>query len=247
MWVANVLGAALLPEPISPMRRKRLAPRPEVCALICKCALDKILWADVCYGIIAEGNGRQAPPKILAPFTSVARLREIEPGIIALIERLGRVRGGKRSLDTFLKKVYKYEAKAKAVSQTDKGATIAEAIQAVLSEAAAAGAATWLSDDPTHEPTLHMVQPGSGGEAKLDEAIAELPQTSSVVAALLKAVSPAQAASLGLSTQIGQAAGVRCRRARARRTGRRTAGGRNCTCASAGAGASPGTGTAATG
>jgi hypothetical protein len=60
-WVANVLGAALLPEPIAPMRRKRLAPRPEVWALICKCALDKILWADVCYGIIAEGNGRHRP------------------------------------------------------------------------------------------------------------------------------------------------------------------------------------------
>ena len=51
--------------------------------------LDKIPWEDVCYGVIAEGNGRQAPAKIAAPFTSVARLREIEPGIVTLLEKLG--------------------------------------------------------------------------------------------------------------------------------------------------------------
>ena len=77
------------------------------------------------YGVIAEGNGRKAPPKIQAPFTSVARLREIEEGIVTLLEKMGRVRGGERSIDTFFKRVYKYDANAKAVAQTDKGATIA--------------------------------------------------------------------------------------------------------------------------
>jgi len=38
--------------------------------------------------------------------------------------------------------------------------------------------------------------------AKLDEAIAELPKQSSMVSALLSVVSPAQAANLGISTQI---------------------------------------------
>ena len=72
-WVANVLGAALLPEPVAPMKRKRLEPRHEMWAQICKCNFHKIAWEDDCYGVIAEGNGRKAPPKITAVFTSVAR------------------------------------------------------------------------------------------------------------------------------------------------------------------------------
>ena len=172
--------------------------------MLCKFQMDNIPWEDICYAIIAEGNGRAHPPKILpaARFTSVARLREIEGGIVALLEAFGRVRGGERSFDTFLKKVYRYESSAKAVAQTDKGDTISSCIKAVLAEASVAGAAVLLSDDPTRVPSVHFVQPGSGGEAKLDEAIAELPETSSIVSALLKAVSPAQAAQLGLSTQI---------------------------------------------
>ena len=99
-------------------------------------------------------------------------------------------------------RLYKYEANAKAVAQTDKGALISSAISAVLTETSLAAASVLLSDDPTRQPSIHMVQPGSGGEAKLDDAIAELPQTSSMVNALLKAVSPAQARVLGLLTHI---------------------------------------------
>ena len=203
-WVSDTLGKALLPEPTAPHKRKRLNAMPLVWLLLCKFQMDNIPWEDICYAIIAEGNGRAHPPKILpaACFTSVARLREIEGGIVALLEAFGRVRGGERSFDTFLKKVYRYESSAKAVAQTDKGDTISSCIKAVLAEASVAGAAVLLSDDPTRVPSVHFVQPGSGGEAKLDEAIAELPETSSIVSALLKAVSPAQAAQLGLSTQI---------------------------------------------
>ena len=203
-WVSDTLGKALLPEPTAPHKRKRLNAMPLVWLLLCKFQMDNIPWEDICYAIIAEGNGRAHPPKILpaARFTSVARLREIEGGIVALLEAFGRMRGGERSFDTFLKKVYQYESSAKAVAQTDKGDTISSCIKAVLAEASVAGAAVLLSDDPTRVPSVHFVQPGSGGEAKLDEAIAELPETSSIVSALLKAVSPAQAAQLGLSTQI---------------------------------------------
>ena len=121
-WVADMLGQALLPKPVAPHKRKRLNAMPLVWLLLCKFQLDNIPWEDICYAIIAEGNGRAHPPKILtsARFTSVARLREIEGGIVALLEAFGRVRGRERSFDTFLKKVYKYESSAKAVAQTDR-------------------------------------------------------------------------------------------------------------------------------
>lgn len=82
---------------------------------ICKSRLDKIPWEDICYAIIAEGSGRRVPGKVpeAARYTSVARLREIQPGVIALLEKTGKLSGQARSLDTFLAKVYKYEANAK--------------------------------------------------------------------------------------------------------------------------------------
>ena len=201
-WVADVLAKALLPDLTGDLVRKRPTALPFVWGCICKFRLDKIPWEDICYSIIAGGNGRNVPPKIpeAVRFTSVTRLREIEPAMLSLLEKLGKVRGQPRSLDTFLAKIYKYESNAKAVAQTDKGAVISSALSAVLEETSTAGATLMLSDDPTREPTVHMVQPGSGGEAALNEAIKELPQTSSMVTALLNAISPAQAGQLGLAT-----------------------------------------------
>ena len=90
-WVSDTLGKALLPEPTAPHKRKRLNAMPLVWLLLCKFQMDNIPWEDICYAIIAEGNGRAHPPKILpaARFTSVARLREIEGGIVALLEAFG--------------------------------------------------------------------------------------------------------------------------------------------------------------
>ena len=116
------------------------------------------------------------------------------------VYKCGKLRGQAYSLDSLLKKVYKYESNAKSVAQTNKGTVISTAISAVLLEASTASAAVMFSPDPTRMLLVPLVQPGSGGEMGLNDAIAELPQNSSVVNALLKAVCPAQARLLGLTT-----------------------------------------------
>ena len=62
-------------------------------------AVDQVAWEDLHYQIVAHCSSRATPPKIpeAQRFTSVTRLREIEPGMEAVLEVFGKVREGERS------------------------------------------------------------------------------------------------------------------------------------------------------
>ena len=202
--VADTLADAIVPKLGGGLVRRRPAPQAEAWRLLCKGAFSEIPYEDLCFAIQSEMNGRAAPPSLPmhARFTLTERIRVCEPGIIALLELRGKISGRDGSLDTLLKKVYRFDASAQAVAQTDRSAIISQSITGVLQEAAVAEA-TWLSSsDPTSRPALEIVQPGSGGEAILTSAMEELPQNAAMVSALLKAVSPHAAKFMGLNAPI---------------------------------------------
>ena len=135
------------------------------------------------------------------PALRSGRSRASKSDVVAVLEKFGKVRGQARSLDTYLAKIYNYCDNAKAVAQAKKSATMRAAIKDALEETAAASASVLGSADPTRRPHVHTIQPGSGAEAALDDAIAQLPQTASVVNSLIEAA-PNQARLLGLDSEL---------------------------------------------
>ena len=121
-FLGDVWAKAILPEPQEGLKRRRPPALPVVWQHLVRGSVDLVAWEDVHYQVVAHCSSRAVPPKIpeAQRFTSVTRLREIEPGMEAVLEVFGKVREGERSLGGLLKKIYVYDGNAKTVAQTDK-------------------------------------------------------------------------------------------------------------------------------
>ena len=109
-------------------------------------------------------------------------------GMVAVLEKCGIARGGANSCDTLFARIYHYDACAVAVAQAARGQVMRKTMTSVLREKSAATALILGGGDPTRQPSTDFVQPGSGGKAHLEAAIAKLPRTAQTINALIQLV-----------------------------------------------------------
>ena len=103
-FLGDVWAKAVLPEPQEGLKRRRPPALPIAWHHLVRGAVDQVAWEDLHYQIVAHCSSRAVPPKIpeAQRFTSVTRLREIEPGMEAVLgEKVNLLRVGARTLESF--------------------------------------------------------------------------------------------------------------------------------------------------
>ena len=200
-WVSNTLAKALLPPNTTALKQRLPAPRTDLFKLLTKGALDEIPWEDACIEIIAFASYKKPEGKVPVAqrFKSLERLKMVQPGISALLEAYGKLKGEARSFDRLIDKVSSYDQQAAAAGtpESSRVDVIARAISSAISECATLDGLVLTSKDPTATLPTELIVDGSGAMATLDAAFEVLPQQASMVTSLVGALTPAQAKALG--------------------------------------------------